>query len=352
MRKSKTHLEWVRSLAAERLPIAALTACWIAVQGAPLIAADVAIPEIKAHWEKREEQFRSFHLKWEESVFYKKGSSNGPFDSNDRPNPPEDTVVNFNRSLLCDQGRIRIVDDGKYRSGERGFLPTVRTTVWNGAKSRTFTDFEDRFDMGYMAGRRNRAYEDAQFKPPLMACWPLTAFGGIRLDSYRVTKSIVLDGVDVVVLQTRNLAGRDDQEIWLKAEPPFLLVRALRYMQGVPKKQTEISYATDSQDRWYPQSWKRLVFDKVGFSKVTDAKVTSCEFDPAVNESDFQLEFPAGTWVHDMTRPDQPTQFLMKKDRTRRVILDEELRRGATYRDLMETETGKAYPGPKEAAIQ
>ena len=82
-----------------------------------------------------------------------------------------------------------------------------------------------------------------------------------------------------------------------------------------------------------------------------EATVTSYHFGPNVRDSDFTIDFAPGTWVQDQSQPGEPIEYIQREDGSKRIILRDELRRGARYQDLVETETGKAKPrnGPPAA---
>lgn len=333
-----------------RLPVILVAVVCISPEAKSLKAADLSIETIKSAWQERQKSLSTLLLNWDETVFYRRGSSNGAFDTGIAPDPPEDTVVHFKRSLLYDRGRVRIVDIGKYRADAGAFFDSKNITVWNGKESRFLGDFEKRFDVGFIAQSRADAFQDAQFKPPLIACWPLEVANGIRLEGYRITKTASQDGAEIVVLEKRNRAGPDG-EIWLQSTPPFVIVRSVRYDRAVRNAQIEIKYGTDPQHGAYPIEWKVLHFDAVGYSKTAEAKVTAHDFSPRIADGDFTIDFTPGTWVHDKAPSGETKQYILRKDGTRREIFDHELRRGATHRHLMGTEPGRAYPGKEGASV-
>jgi hypothetical protein len=69
------------------------------------------------------------------------------------------------------------------------------------------------------------------------------------------------------------------------------------------------------------------------------ATVQECAINVPFAETEFQLEFPAGTWVYDTHRGEM---YIASASGQKRIITKEELRRGATYEELLVTESGRA----------
>ncbi len=316
------------------------------------VAAEVSIDEIKSQWKEHEDKRPSLRLEWRESRFYRKGAfSDGgsPYFDANVPEPPEDTVVVFFRSLLCDRERIRFVDDGKYlgqtAAGKRDYLNAEITRVWNRSESRMLRSVEGTFGTGLISTAVQDAYQDAQFRPPVIACWPLSAPNGLRLESHRVAKRVVLDSVECLVLEKLRRSMVDDAELWLQGKPPFLPIRIIGYTRAQRSSELTIEYAHVAGEGWHPSGWKRTWFtENGGYAMAADATVRSHDFAPAVRDSDFTIDFPSGTWVRDTSQPGKPIEYIVREDGSKRIILKDELRRGARYQDLIETETGKAKP--------
>lgn len=71
------------------------------------------------------------------------------------------------------------------------------------------------------------------------------------------------------------------------------------------------------------------------------AKVTRYEINVPIPRTEFQLVFPAGTWVNDrVTKCD----YLVRAPNHRRIITKEEMDACATYAEVSKTESGRAVP--------
>ena len=313
--------------------------------------AEVTIAEIESHWRAREKELPSLKLDWTESRFHRKGAftdRRSPFGEGEGGTwPAEDTVVEFKRSLLYDRGRLRFHDDGRYLSptpdGRRAFLRIQTTRTWNLWEFRMFQDRENWYNPGQISSDHRDIHEDAQFRPPILACWPLGAANGIRLNAYRVGRTFSLGPTELLVLEkARRMEHDSDAELWVEKAAPFLLVRARGYSGMLLSSELTIEYVLAANQQAYPQTWKRILFaEDGGYEMTAEANVTSHDFKPKVDDRDFYIEFPPNTWVRDR-RPGEPTQYILREDGSRRVILPEDLRRGATCQDLLETESGKA----------
>jgi hypothetical protein len=344
----------LRGQAVARFPaLVALTALgYVAVYQATT-AAEVTIDEIQSNWRRREENIPSLKLEWRASRFTRKGDFDGsPFLDGNSPQPAEDIEENFSRSLLYDRKRIQFADDGKYfgrtTSGRQDYLATKTTRVWNQRQSRRLRSQDGRFSTGHISTNLLDAYQDAQFRPPMIACWPLSAPNGIRLESYRVAKSATIDGVELVVLEkkhriTANMV--DDAEIWLENKTPFLLLRVITYTGPRRSGELTIEYARVPGEEWLPSGWRQTSFAAdAGCRMAAVGIITSHDFAPEIRDTDFTIDFPPGTWIRDESQPGKPIEYIQRKDGSQRIILPEERRRGARYEDLIETELGQAKP--------
>jgi len=366
MRQS-TYMSRVSAFGASAPPAAqiALGSVFVMIACACPTLGEVTIRDIEAHWKEREKRMPCLKLNWTESRFYRRGAftdGRSPFGEGAGGTwPAEDTVVEFTRSLLYDGGRLRFNDDGRYLSptpdGRRAFLRIQTTKTWNLREFRMFQDREYWHNPGQISAHHRDIHGDAQFRPPMLACWPLGASNGIPLDAYRIGRTFSLGGTDLVVLEkVRRMEHDSDAELWVERAAPFLLVRARGYSGMLLASELTIEYVRPASGQAYPHRWKRIFFaEDGGYEMTAEASVTSHDFEPTVNDRDFHIEFPPNTWVWDR-RPGEPEQYILREDGSRRVILLDELRRGATYQDLLETESGKAAHGkvtsPKKSAVR
>jgi hypothetical protein len=71
-------------------------------------------------------------------------------------------------------------------------------------------------------------------------------------------------------------------------------------------------------------------------------RITKREINVDIPRSEFQIDFPVGTKVHDRRMGAAPPWYIVRAGGVKREITDAEMRRGATYDELISTESGMA----------
>jgi len=94
---------------------------------------------------------------------------------------------------------------------------------------------------------------------------------------------------------------------------------------------------------WAPQGWKYIIATVDGNVRMqVDARITKYEFNTDIPNSTFEFEFPVGTAVNDGRTGGR---HIVREDDEIREVTRDELARGATYEDLLESESGQALLG-------
>lgn len=163
-----------------------------------------------------------------------------------------------------------------------------------------------------------------------------------------------IGGFECIALETSPQALREleaagkrpwKRTYWISPEQEFAIVRSTLSLPNLPRPSEDLSiiYTHDANVGWYPSKWK-LVAGGAGEhpDTIVEATVTRHELNVAPPATRFSYTFPAGTWVRDTRAGDE--SFIVREGGGKRPVTEQELLRGATYRDLLKTETGKAKP--------
>lgn len=117
----------------------------------------------------------------------------------------------------------------------------------------------------------------------------------------------------------------------------------LRYSQTTKSVgvQVTISYRATKSNGWVPSAWKVIEWNEK--MKRTDenssAQVSSYTINTPLASELFQFQFPPETEVVDYNTK---TSYIIQKNGEKRIITDEERKRGATYQQFLTTASGEA----------
>jgi hypothetical protein len=168
------------------------------------------------------------------------------------------------------------------------------------------------------------------------------SLGGVNFDNLKLLDGVVLNGRECVVVEE---SGRSESI----ATRVYFLDRVLNYCMikmevkigDTVGNELNVDYAPHPICGFAPKSWRHIALHTAtGETLRTEtASVTQISINEATDDSAFELDFPAGTVVSDNNRG---KQFIVRPDGSERDIVSDELRRGASYDDLLNTETGEA----------
>lgn len=131
-----------------------------------------------------------------------------------------------------------------------------------------------------------------------LMCFPLMAY----LDPLRVLpksdwafiqKDLVRNNKRIAVIQSNGF------EVWVDSTSDDALpIRIIRKDYGRVTWESKIEYS-ESAGRFLPSKWETTTYDGDIVMTSISAVVTSFDFDPAVERSDFEFEIPVGAFVYD-----------------------------------------------------
>jgi len=311
------------------------------------------LAEITNAWQKRQESVQSFEFTW---TTEKLRATRADIPKNEggrvggRPRPPQDGALTFQNSFLFDRGQFRLVNRGSvWNANIRGYGETETTVCFDGSIARVSTQCPDG---EVQMGRIRDAPELREFAAAitvLLAMCPAEAtLLPLDLDHYTLSdREGDVDGCPCLVLQ--RVGGEPLamwSEIWVDPAQEFVIRRIISDGNRV-RRQLDISYDRDSEERIFPAQWRDTGMTPTGsILKTSTSAVVSHTFSPEVQPSDFQFAFPVGTLVFD-DRDSSGEQYIVLPKEEKRIVLDAEIDAGITEDVLKVTETGEPLKGPR-----
>jgi hypothetical protein len=273
--------------------------------------------------------------------------------------PPADTVVECTETELISGDMLRMNREGHYWHMERELNWDAKVATFDGKLAKMFYDEKSTGEMiGFIENRARNPESDCYlYAPVAIAFRPCESeLGGHDLTGYTVRPGTeTIDGRTCVVV-TPGPCDDGSKTLWLDLERDFL---PLRIQDRGPNGSTlEISYQKDKAHGWVPLEWTWISVG--GTSRRlfgwTSAKVTAYSINADIPRSEFQFEFPVGTYVTDARagNSEDLERYIVREGGKKRIITKDEIHRGqgVNYKELLNTESGKAGLGrdkvPKE----
>lgn len=328
-------------------PFIVFLAAWLGASGMrPAAAADSEklVAEVKVAWEKREVAARTVRMAWGLKRVTPKGSSSIVFPTKDgKVEPPAD---------VSGEGKVTILIDGLSARCSRSIH------AWSSSTQQLTLQQSDEAVVGGVLKSLNRFSEQDWPKgivkkknwvgegmslsdlPPYVAVRGTqpNVMGIHALAAFTEARRATLDGVGVIELITPRTEARGESKIWVSPTSDYSLVRFESYEpDGKLTFRLTVVPQQHPSGVWLPATWVGYTFANQRLLSTDTATMTAIEIAPPVSPGDFELAFPAGTWVMDDTGS-KVKDYLVKEDGQQRPILQEELR--ARYEDLVRTEPG------------
>lgn len=325
----------------------------------------VTLQQIVDAWRARQRRFRDVRVEWTETrtdfarMHAQLGQPTAPRW------PDEDTTFETDCALTLSQRRSRLDVDGMIWVGP-GTPPTLGprrdTIIFNGTDATRFHGEagEGRYPYASISHRiSNNELRTAPLKPLSWCFRPLDPdMGGEREDRLTLLNETGLVGgrvCPVVGVESDSDRLHYDWKLWIDPQQDFNVARAfLPAAAGGAEMQFEISYSGDSPATAHVSGWEYDGFRGENPQCRILGNVTRVDSAPSVDASTFQVEFPPGTWVTD-SRGEREENWIVKEDQSPRPIVGSEILSGATYEDLVATESGAARgnrPAPRQGWLE
>lgn len=299
-------------------------------------------------WKARSELVQSGRFEWKQTCFYAKGSRIA-LNAQAEPEPPQDVVFEIPKVVFVFAGakicyETEQIDlTSRLASKEPGSLyrSTYDTETSMQFLARTATTHPSGIVYGV---NRYNDIENLVFRPLILTYRP-TGSDTTQIDLKSVeivSQAAEVDGRTCVYLTDSPSASGSNlsRSFWLDESRGYILVRYATQSNGRPYSQLDVSYSTDSLWGPVPAEWTATFFLTDG-SVLNSVKATrtAYEINAALKEDTFRISFPPGTIVEDRRRD---VRYLVQSSGQERIITRDEIRRGASYEELMTTESGMA----------
>jgi hypothetical protein len=112
-------------------------------------------------------------------------------------------------------------------------------------------------------------------------------------------RQAVIRGTNCLELQQPPFNDLEER-IWVDPAQAFLPLRLVMLQRGIITEALDVRYEQNADKEWVPQEWQVILNRSDGrLSTSTIARLTKCELNVAIPIEQFDIEFPAGTYVTD-----------------------------------------------------
>jgi outer membrane lipoprotein-sorting protein len=317
-----------------------------------------ALEAVLKAWNERQAKVRSATAKWTEEKTKARGSvfdedMAKKFVHDKQPIPRADITYQALSHLMLDRDKMRYWHrhmDWNASSGRQGMQDYL--AVFNGSSSKIFhpPDVVE-FPRGTIRNEKTHAdVNNVYTRAILLWCRATHPVLGPLRNAQFTDQGIPakLGDSACVVLQDKSMGGAADRRYWVDVTRDYVVRRYTLGADGKIEIQLDIDYKQDTKAGWAPSGWT-LVWTRPNgkLRESSKATVTELLVNTNIPSSEFEIRFPPGTWVTDMTRESQLGKFMdyIQKDgeETREVLRADA---GASYEQLATTNPGEAF-GPK-----
>jgi hypothetical protein len=308
------HQEMIRA-------VAILMAATVAAGSRAMAASEFTLDGICAAWEARSRQVTNGHIQWE-----------GQFTTAESLDGRTDHTSACSKEIKwagSDLSRIYYSKNGLMRNGRTGKLENVHYKAgYDGNQRRLLTSFpEASYVEGTVLPDFHLHVRDVELKPIILHFHTLNPkMGGYQREALKLTdRQGIVDDDDCLIIEV----GGPVREIWVAPTHDFLIRRyRTRRQDGSSRDQVDIRYQRESGIGWVPISWEIVSLRPDGTHDYSYAEsVTGYQFNTAMDDADFRIEFPPGALVrHDHPDARQQQFAIVLTDGTTRGLTATEAR--------------------------
>jgi hypothetical protein len=166
--------------------------------------------------------------------------------------------------------------------------------------------------------------------------------GRFKQDDWELTgEHADVDGHDCQIL--RKKYGKVIERCWVDLERGYSIVRY--EFRTTYRFQIDVSYKKVVAHGWVPTNWEVAQYQGSGeLEHSAKATVTGYTINKPIPKELYDFEFPIGTEVNDNQND---TTYIVRQEGVRRLITEDERKRGATYEQFLVTESGQAGLPPQ-----
>ncbi len=289
----------------------------------------ITLVQVLHAWRNREQHVKTFRLRWTEEHFQAKGTLELPPDrkQNGRSFPPRDTTYRVKSSCEMDRDMMRYGFNGEslqvYNDGALEHREYVSAS--DGVVSRAFWPIPNKL-RAYPKGTTfdEKICCDAstlEVKPLLWIYRALDPRFAFSERSLRLSPNDeMIDNVKCKIVYFEKNGVRSS--IWTDPARDFV---PLRFTIGSPVTgeitiRTDITYRQVPSHGWTPTGWRTLQPATGDLRRSVIARVMESAINIEIPRERFQIEFPPGTVVIDMSNKGE--RYLVGADGSKQVPAD------------------------------
>jgi hypothetical protein len=301
-------------------------------------------------WKARRDAIRTARLDWESNGFRTKGSLMSLDEAqentvNGKPIPTEipdrDVSVSGSNVLIVDLDKLshRGVE-ASWSHDQRQFVPCQFHCATNGRLDARWTGPGAlAYSSGHVnSGNKSSAVDLTALEPLLLAVRvnhpdfiqeKLTGFAP-------KTEPELWNGQKCLILESAAIEKKRGWQYWIDPAKGYSIVRKLYILDGGNiRRQLEIEYKQHEKSVWLPERWTNTGFDANGKIAISDSvQVTRSEINSPIDKAEFEVVFPIGSFVHDVSGK----SYIVRKDGSKRWIDESEYGPGASYEVFLATD--------------
>ncbi len=298
---------------------------------------DVAnMSKIKDSWELRTQKVNSAVFKWAETqVANSANSATGP------------TVTPLEMTLSFKANKVRFVRKGRYPDELISTDSNETIYCFNGDVSKTFianavSSDSSVYPAGFIAHKGKFSEGVSTMLAPLILTFRGLSpeLGGIDIAKCKIGKETIVNEHKCVLIESTDSTSVS-RLYYLDPLLDYCVVKLAITVEGKNAVELSVKYGPNEKCGFIPISWEQVTLNtmKGTVIRTERAEVKSAVLNVPLEDSQFDITFPSGSLVRDGIAK---KQYIVRDDQPPREVLKAELSRGATYPELLKTETGDA----------
>jgi hypothetical protein len=308
-------------------------------------------------WRARQNATRTLRVRWTEQITYAKGAIPNPLNPKD-PVPPQTTTVESHNELALSGDKLRFATDGPQWNHEHGdFFPQKYLSTFDGQVSKSYYAPGMSHGSGFIKKEKRDENANSFYLLPLLITFRgvHASTGDFNPKDYVLTdkrgvvggRTCVLFEEAPAVREQRRRNSRSDASAswWLDPERDFVVLRYVETEGPRPVLQFTCSYRPLPEGGWVPTGWSTVALAEDGsVRQASQCTVTHLVTNVRLDAGEFVIDFPPDTQVSDLR---SGAEYLVRPGGQPRLITPAEA--GATYDQLLQTESGMALRPPRSA---
>jgi hypothetical protein len=321
-------------------------------------AQQVNVDDVVGAWKARQGRTKSAWFSFDEVEFIRARTvPNVPASqSGDRLVPEDDVTVKRSSRLVVSDGMMRYSYRGEVFNPDMGGVRNMQyISVCDGEICKNFHQNLDGEQENFPLSGFIREdtvhydFDNRHIAPVLINLRPCNEkMGGVDLSTYKVgvrTARVGAHTCIVVEPQTRSSKHRE-MAYWIDPVRDFIIMRIECAKVGRPPDWSiDIDYIENDDHGWIVSGWRVVSGTPSEIMQQLSVAVTGFGINESIADSEFRFDFPANTAVVDNRSGER---YIARENGEHRIVTDDELRRGAKYRDLVSTESGEAAASPED----